>query len=92
MKVFTDPIAIDLVKASPLRVLDLSFNQIQSIPTVILKDSKLHNLNLQANAIKRQQLMKMDGLEEYQQRRKVKMDIVVNNNLDVDYNICGLTE
>jgi hypothetical protein len=39
----------------------------------------------------KKELMKMEGLEEYQTRRKVKMDIVVNNNLDVDYNICGLT-
>ena len=35
--------------------------------------------------------MKMEGLEAYQARRKVKMDLVVSNNLDVDYNICGLT-
>ena len=73
-------------------MLDMSFNKLVTIPGGILKESRLHNLNLQGNGIKRKELMRMDGLEEYQERRKVKMDIVVKNNLDVDYNICGLTE
>ena len=34
--------------------------------------------------------MHMDGINEYQDRRKTKMDIVVNNNLDVNYELCGL--
>ena len=34
--------------------------------------------------------MKMDGIDEYQNRRKVKMDIVVQQNLDVNYDLCGL--
>lgn len=57
----------------------------------MLKLSKIHNLQLKDNMIKKNQLIKMEGLEEYQARRKVKMDLVVNNNLDVDFNICGLT-
>ena len=57
----------------------------------MLKDSKLHNLNIGGNKVKKAQLMRMEGLEEYQARRKLRMDIVVNNNLDVDFNICGLT-
>ncbi len=57
----------------------------------MLKDSRLHNMNLRGNLIKKAQLMRMEGLEEYQARRKLRMDIVVNNNLDVDFNICGLT-
>ncbi|TNV78839.1 hypothetical protein FGO68_gene15172 [Halteria grandinella] len=76
----------------PLKVLDMEANQIAHIPSQLLKASRIHNLNLKGNLIKRAQLMKMEGLEEYQARRKIKMDLVVNNNLDVDQNICGLTE
>ena len=56
---------LDIVSASPLRVLDLSFNKLHQIPSIILKESKIHNLNLQGNEIKRQQLMKMEVLDEY---------------------------
>ena len=77
--------------SSSLKVVDLSNNQLPHIPSGLLKCSRVHNLNLQGNLIRKAQLMKMDGLEEYQARRKVKMDVVVNNNLDVDFNICGLT-
>ena len=66
-------------------------NKLSQVPTGLLKVSKVHNLNLKDNLIKKSQLMKMEGLEEYQARRKVKMDLVVNNNLDVDFNICGLS-
>jgi len=82
----------EVYEKSAIRVLDLSFNRLTTIPAGMLKGSRVHNLNLQGNAIRRKELMRMDGLEEYQERRKVKMDIVVKNNLDVDYNICGLTE
>jgi len=78
-------------KQAALRVVDLDRNRLASVPSSLLKDSKVHNLNLRDNLIKRSQLMKMEGLEEYQARRKQRMDIVVTNNLDVDYNICGLT-
>jgi hypothetical protein len=74
-----------------LKVIDFESNQISHLPTGLLKSSKVHNLNLRGNSIKKSQLMKMEGLEEYQARRKLKMDIVVNNNLEVDFNICGLT-
>jgi Leucine-rich repeat (LRR) protein len=89
---FAEVASPELYKSSSIRVLDMSFNKLVTIPGGILKESRLHNLNLQGNGIKRKELMRMDGLEEYQERRKVKMDIVVKNNLDVDYNICGLTE
>ena len=82
----------EVYEKTAIRVLDLSFNRLATIPSGIMKGSRVHNLNLQGNAIRRKELMRMDGLEEYQERRKVKMDIVVKNNLDVDYNICGLTE
>ena len=72
-------------------MIDLEGNQLATVPTPMLKDSKLHNLNLRGNFIIKPQLMRMEGLEEYQARRKLRMDIVVNNNLDVDFNICGLT-
>ena len=50
----------------------------------------MHNLNLKDNHITRNQLMYMEGIQEYQDRRKIKMDIVVQNNLDVNYDLCGL--
>ena len=56
----------------------------------MFRDSKLHNLNLRDNHIKRSDLMRMEGINEYQARRTVKMDVVVHNNLDVNYDLCGL--
>jgi len=69
----------------------LEANRVGHLHSELLSESKVHNLNLKGNNIKKAQLMKMEGLEAYQARRKVKMDLVVTNNLDVDYNICGLT-
>ena len=60
------------------------------MPPVLFKESKVHNLNLKDNHITRNQLMYMEGIQEYQDRRKIKMDIVVQNNLDVNYDLCGL--
>ena len=76
---------------SSLKIADMENNQLSAVPSILMKESKIHNLNLRGNIIKKAQLMRMDGLEEYQARRKLRMDIVVNNNLDVDFNICGLS-
>ncbi len=54
-------------KQSALKVLDLQGNKLSHdrIPCEMLKESKIHNLNLMGNGIKRAELMRMEGLEEY---------------------------
>lgn len=32
----------------------------------------------------------MDGYREFEERRKHKLDLAVNHNLDVNFDICGL--
>ena len=85
-----DPEHEALWKKSQLKVLDLESNSVYEVPPVIFKNSRIHNFNLKDNHIKRNQLMNMDGINDYQARRKLKMDIVVNNNLDVNFDLCGL--
>eukprot|EP00347_Sterkiella_histriomuscorum_P009864 403339582 len=81
---------VTMWRQSGLKVIDLESNDIYHVPAIVFKESKVHNLNLKDNHIKRNQLMNMEGIQEYQDRRKIKMDIVVNNNLDVNYDLCGL--
>lgn len=72
-------------KGCNLKVLDLESNSIYEVPSVILRDSKIHNLNLKDNHIERKQLQMIEGFGEYEERRKIKMDVVVNNHLDANF-------
>ena len=46
--------------------MDLESNVLSRVPVGVLKDSKVHNMNLKGNKISKKELMGMEGVDEYQ--------------------------
>lgn len=73
-----------------LKNLDLGQNKFITISSSLLKYSKISNLNLKDNFIKKSDFLKLDGYEEFEKRRKERKDQGFLNNLDISFGICGL--
>ena len=77
-----------------MRHLDVSGNaRLASPPVDFLRLSPVNKLVLTGCAVDKTILMReMDrnGVKEYQERHKSKLDQAVNNNLGVDYKLFGL--
>ena len=80
----------DSLISSNLVHLDISYNNLFTIPSEFLLNSKLSNLNLKGNKIKLSELRNIDGYESFLERRKVIKNIGFQNNLDINFDICGL--
>lgn len=70
--------------------LDLSFNNLSNIPSILLLNSKIALLNLKGNKISYYELKKVDGFEQLMERRKIIKSNGFTNNLDVKFDVCGL--
>ena len=80
-------------KGTKLLCLNLSYNkEIKDIPDDLLENSNIHKLLLTGTAMKKRDLDYRESLQAYSNRRKNRMDIAVWNNLDVDFDLCGLTD
>ena len=77
-----------------MKTLNVSFNQkLGDPPVAMLKDSSINKLLLTGcNVVKKDLLngMEKNGVFEYQERHKKKLNQAVDNRLDVDYKIFGL--
>lgn len=71
--------------------LDLSYNKLTSCPDSLLKNSNIALLNLKGNTISYYDFKKLDGFDELIERRKRVKDQGFLHNLDVDFDMCGLT-
>ena len=58
----------------------------------MLADSSVHNLNLKGAAILKKDFTKIEELDAYIERRKNRMNQAVANNLDVNYDVCGIED
>ncbi|CAI2378218.1 unnamed protein product [Moneuplotes crassus] len=70
--------------------LDLGHNPIGSIPNGLLEQTNIHKLNLEGTNASKKELELMPGLSQYIERRKNRIDIAIWNEIDVDWNLCGL--
>lgn len=70
--------------------LDLSYNCICKLPSELLKSTNISILNLRGNKISYYELKKVDGYEDFLMRRKRVKDQGFSNNLDIDFDVCGL--
>ena len=79
---------------SVIRHLDVSENHaLQSPPVEFLRLSQVNKLLLTGCNVDKGDLMRFmdrNGVHEYQERHKRKLDQAVNNNLNVDYKLFGL--
>ena len=77
-----------------IRHLDISLNpELSNPPTNLLQLSVINKLNLVGCNVEKANLinnMDTNGVKEYQERHKRKLDQAVNNNLAVDYKLFGL--
>jgi Leucine-rich repeat (LRR) protein len=71
--------------------LDLSFNKLTSCSSLLLKNSSIALLNLKGNNISYYEFKKLDGFDDLIKRRKSVKDQGFLHNLEVDFDMCGLT-
>lgn len=76
--------------SSGLISLDLSYNKLKNIEANLLKHSKLSILNLKGNEMDFQSFKRMEGFDEFMERRKKIKDQGFTHNLDVEFDVCGL--
>lgn len=75
-----------LSQLKSLFVLSLVGNRVQILPPGLLRDAtSLHSLLLQDNPITMQQLRDSEGFEDFSERRKGKLDKIVDMRVDVDF-------
>lgn len=75
---------------SNLNNLDLSYNNIKYLPSFILKHSNVSILNLKGNLITYNDLKEINGYQDFLKRRKDVKDKGFCNNLDINFDICGI--
>ena len=77
-----------------MKTLDVSFNaQLKQPPAALLRDSCLSKLQLTGCDVDKKEMlngMDKNGVFEYQERHKKRLNQAVDNRLDVDYKIFGL--
>lgn len=71
--------------------LNISNNKLKTVPSYILIYSNISMLNLKGNLIKLSQLKDINGYENFLNRRKYLKNKGFNGNLDIDFDICGLS-
>jgi len=75
---------------SNITTINLEGNKIHNLPRNFLLNSKISVLNLKNNKITRSQIVRDEGYEAFENRRKLKKDQGYLRNLDIDFNFCGL--
>lgn len=71
--------------------LNISNNKLKIVPSFILINSNISMLNLKVNLIKLSQLKETIGYENFLNRRKYLKNKGFDGNLDIDFDICGLS-
>jgi leucine-rich repeat protein SHOC2 len=73
-----------------ITTINLEENNINNLPRNFLLNSKISVLNLKNNKITKSQILRDEGYEAFENRRKLKKDQGYMRNLDIDFNFCGL--
>lgn len=69
-----------------LKSLNLANNRIAAIPTEVLEGCKeLHTLDVRDNPVRMQQLRETPGYKQFEERRKVKLDKIVDAKIGADF-------
>ena len=80
--------------ACQIKTLDVSFNaKLQQPPASLLRDSSISKLQLTGCEVDKKVMlngMDKNGVFEYQERHKKRLNQAVDNRLDVEYKIFGL--
>lgn len=69
-----------------LKSLNVANNRIARFPTAVLKEcGELHTLDVRDNPVTMQQLRETPGYKQFEERRKMKLDKIVDAKIGADF-------
>jgi Leucine-rich repeat (LRR) protein len=69
-----------------LKSLNVANNRIATVPSAVLREcGALHTLDVRDNPVTMQQLRDMPGYKEFEERRKIKLDRIVDAKIGADF-------
>lgn len=75
-----------------LTCLKIRNNKLASIPSAVLKETRLNRMHLEGNLITLERFQDTDGFEDFMERRRLRIEREIDGGLHTSRNVCGLEE